>query len=702
MDTRKKIAEYTLENYGLRPHFYSDEDRTKLQTVLNATDVYSKLVEESGLVISEPVYTMHPTLDVPPVPREYRVRKADSYGFFRLGMFDAFIRPHLNNVKSCHKFIVNNERAKAPGGNLNYIANPFWATYAIYDDSQKLATVADDNSIEGIDIGGMLGGLRNILATVNVAIGYDRNTHSMVAYFSRVYGVAKDVKVQDNPYIIRLLEYFRYTLGCTVAVSTDWVVTVRDNDLNPLKVSNSNVMLFNTPYAKALITTRLGATLAQVRRYKDIAHQIAYNDKENLYVKEEQTCLRVFTPPNGNVNPSKFRLDMNGVIKLEDHVVNDMVPNSKMYKLLYPKPLPCEECGDYSDKINEVPLQDRNAGICQSCLVSKYVTVQLNEGRQVYAQKRDVGLVLYPQGYTMYELLSVINADLENYVSTTNKELAGVKLPKNVTYVHKTAMIIETQYHADNEYKLVKSKGLGAINQDYAVYANTATYAYMKLFVMGEELTDDEIANPTAYAFNSRYTYAGVGNYSRRKISTPSVGDSILAGVFNGMTIKIPSNRDDVKNVRIVVEPQPSLLFTYTRKGTEHEVRINSPYGGTKLWHTEYIYNEIYKTVRHYLAIANELPENIVINSKYRDNIAWVTADELFAARVSNTNEVEDNRLKVAVDEVGVVPDEDELADLRAVPIRKVGSKLSAKKAQYNAVYLNADLVGRVVEERNN
>lgn len=522
--SKQGINHACISAHGARPHFYKDEDVVNLRKILSATPVYAEKIKESGLVISDLMYTYHPPVDIAPIPKELQVSKADSYGFYRLGLLEAFIRPHLNNVKSCHKYIINNDRAKAPGGNLNYLANPFWGTYGIYDGSGKMAVVAEDNSIEGVNLEDYIKDTRNLLATVNVAIGYDPRTGLPTAYFSRVYGVNKDTKVSDNPYVLRLLDYFRYTLGYAVYVATEWVGTVRGKDSQPYKFTDSGGREFITPVTPALIHAKLGVNACQVKRYRDIQDQHAYLYDGKMYLQERLSSVAYASTRNSVESIKSNLLDVGKSTHYGEEVLESGTRTKICYKLLYDKPEPCSHCGGYSDAVHSLMGGDYEPiSLCERC-VTKYLTVEADhpvtgDVVTLYVTKDRVTFLVTEQGYTETRL----DYELEDGYTLATEEMCyqmgapvlinSLRKYKKIAF-HKDAFIKGILYSADGGYKvttkeILATKRTSLSNEYNVVTANSMVwYALCKYAILGEtKLTADEFNNRSNYGFNRDVSY---------------------------------------------------------------------------------------------------------------------------------------------------------------------------------------------------
>lgn len=162
--------------YGHKPYFYSDSDacRDLLRSIL-------------GVHVGHKLYTYHAPVDLQPMPNELRDMLRDTYGLSVNGMdygirrFDALefaLRPHMQNVYSCHRF---GSGYNAPGGNANYLANASWACYYQYNPNVPVTSLdcARLTHVHELPI-------PCPMASVNVCRGFVNGTPSVL--FSRVYG----------------------------------------------------------------------------------------------------------------------------------------------------------------------------------------------------------------------------------------------------------------------------------------------------------------------------------------------------------------------------------------------------------------------------------------------------------------------------------------------------------------------------------
>jgi hypothetical protein len=581
--TKQGINQACITAHGARPHFYKDEDVVTLRKILTATPEYAEKIKESGLHISDLMYTYHPPVDVAPVPKELQVSKADSYGFYRLGLVEAFVRPHLNNVKSCHKYIIRNERAKAPGGNLNYLANPFWATYGIYDGSGKMAVVAEDNSIEGVNLEDYVKETRNLLATVNVAIGYDPRTSMPTAYFSRVYGVNKDTKISDNPYILRLLDYFRYTLGYAVYVATEWVGTVRGKDLSPYNFNDTNPRDFVTPVAEALIHARLGLNACQVKRYRDIQDQQGYLYDNKLYLHERLSAVAYATTRNSADLGRTSLFDVGKSMSYSEEILESGTRTKISYKLLYDKPEPCECCGGYFDTIHKL----LGAGfepitLCEKC-VPKYATVEeFNEKTgdrcTMYVDKSRVTMVIDEGGFQNSRL--DYEVDDANYTLLT-EDLAIKMGIANLTNMmrkfrrvvfHKDAYVKSCLYTSDGHYRVKTQEVMTTRRTVLAHTYSTVSphqllwYGLCKYFILNETtVTAEEFTNSEKYGVHLDVCYE-IKNRGGMLSSISNLHDVKAFCVEYGHRMKIP---EITLADKVILDILPSYTTTIKVKYSE-------------------------------------------------------------------------------------------------------------------------------------
>ena len=358
-----EINKLCSDLYRLKPSFYGATEVEKLKEILYANDNYLSYYEKLDLHIDKSLYTFHPKVNIQPIEKSLRTRPSDSYGFYRLGLIENFIRPHLANVNSCHKYFdYHDTRAKAPGGNLNYLANPFWATYGIYSEPNKKTKLADDNAIDNLDILSYLPNTPNLLATVNVLLGKSSSDNTPVALVSRIYGVNKKSEVPDYPYAQRLVEYLAYVLGYNVMIERNWLSTFRNESGYVVSHKNLAIDTMYSPKIESLIYASYKDNADEflpIYRYPDINNpKYKYIDKK-LYTNEVHDGLYYIRLNNSNFKKSKIA----GSSLQYDTEVN-------FVKLLHPLPF-MANCGHYVNNDTVRYVDDfhdgNNISCCRNC-----------------------------------------------------------------------------------------------------------------------------------------------------------------------------------------------------------------------------------------------------------------------------------------------------------------------------------------------
>jgi hypothetical protein len=350
--------------YRLKPSFYGATEVERLKEILYANDNYLSYYEKLDLHIDKSLYTFHPKVNIQPIEKSLRTRPSDSYGFYRLGLIENFLRPHLANVNSCHKYFdYRDSRAKAPGGNLNYLANPFWATYGIYSEPHKKTKLAEDNAIDNLDILSYLPNTPNLLATVNVLFGKSSCDNRPVALVSRIYGVNKKSEVPDYPYAQRLVEYLAYVLGYNVMIERNWLSTFRNESGHVISHKNLAIDTMYSPKIESLIYANYKDSTDKflpIYRYPDINNpKYKYIDKK-LYTNEVHEGLYYIRLNNDNFKQSKIT---GSCLQYSTEV--DFV------KLLNPLPF-IANCGHYVNNDTVRYVDDfhdgNNITCCRNCL----------------------------------------------------------------------------------------------------------------------------------------------------------------------------------------------------------------------------------------------------------------------------------------------------------------------------------------------
>lgn len=205
-------------------YFYKKSDIIVGKTVL---DIYINQWEYDGgthrrntkLEFNSKLFTYHAPITQTP-------GDGNTYGFFRMNFTQTLLRAQTCNVMSCHRL----DGTHYPGGQLAYLANPYWATYAMYGTSGKSAKIIHQYVDDCYELNDSVANLvkqklykkvtqmPNVLASTNVCIGYIKSNITEVCvpavFISRIYG--------DSEYTRRftemLTEYFE-SLGYVVVTS---------------------------------------------------------------------------------------------------------------------------------------------------------------------------------------------------------------------------------------------------------------------------------------------------------------------------------------------------------------------------------------------------------------------------------------------------------------------------------------------------
>jgi hypothetical protein len=280
LNDKKTVANFA-RTYSARPHFYDAGDVEQFSKLLRLYDILG----EKGIQFNpETLFTFHPAVDYAPLPSDQLIRVSDAYGFKRLNLTQTLIRPHIANVLSCHRL---DPFLKGPGGNLGYVGNPWWATYAVYADANTQARFGegDHYKVLGMDIKDIA--LPNVVATVNVLIGYDSHNQAS-ALLTRVYGEI------SLPTTLRLVEYFKHKLGLKPYVHTAWADKIVDEWLQRY---HGNVPCNTEKIVTPMMPCQIYGPhpynekeIAPIYRYPDIAAPKVYYDaaKKELFAYEEQ------------------------------------------------------------------------------------------------------------------------------------------------------------------------------------------------------------------------------------------------------------------------------------------------------------------------------------------------------------------------------------------------------------------------------
>lgn len=174
----KHITEQ-FSKYGLKPSFYSKEE---MDTIISINDAYDAKVSYH----TEQLFTVFKPIDSP--VNEESHFSYDRYGVRRMNSVEFLVRPNMPNLDSCHSIPSGQHRF----GNLNYLGNPMWACFGIYNDNTPRYTLSDFVG-RGTDY--TENKYHNYLASVNVALGWmntnnddDSDRAVPILILSRVYG----------------------------------------------------------------------------------------------------------------------------------------------------------------------------------------------------------------------------------------------------------------------------------------------------------------------------------------------------------------------------------------------------------------------------------------------------------------------------------------------------------------------------------
>jgi hypothetical protein len=381
LSSKPRVNTFSSENFGIKPSFYKPED------VAMFVDVMTKLGFKPGGGSEidfnpETLHTYHPNVNIPPLTGDSKLTPSDEYGFMRLGITANFARPYLQNVRSCHRM----ERdLKAPGGNLSYLANAWWATYAIYKDpDSQCAFVSDCGGLTPDKIA-----LPNLIATVNVQLGFD-NKGTPSAVLSRVYGVSDFNKSGDKTampgsglaVVHRLVSYLQYKLGLKVYAHPKWLGTFHDYSGNKIRVKDDAPRtVVTSPAICAQIHAAYGKERTIVFRYPDIDRPYSHYDSkvEGLWVIESHEAVEII--PNTFVGVAYKAKHLPVPIRVEFDA-------GKYRQLAGFRPINplfvCASCGVDNETSSKVRIQQYETFgyMCDKC-IQKYMVYSRSQDRQI-------------------------------------------------------------------------------------------------------------------------------------------------------------------------------------------------------------------------------------------------------------------------------------------------------------------------------
>ena len=437
VENRASVASFVNRSYGVKAAFYKPDD---IELFANICAAY-KLGENTIQFNPELMYSVHPAVVCLPLDKAQGFLPCDEFGFMRLNLSQTFVRPHLANVQSCHRFNAPQD-VRAPFGNLSYMANGFWATYGIYkrSDSQVGFAYPTFKAVKGrlLDVTAEELGLPNLVATVNVLIGYDTEGVAS-AMFSRVYGVPKlgadDTRRSGVPVLGRLANYFRYSLGLRVYGATKWEC----NFHNPFgrgmrRIGRDTVVNIVSPKVPAQIvsaTKVADKTIRQlVYRYPDIPRPKSVDEptREILWVSESQPAHRYWD--NSEVGSTHISLP---TVSFGGNALFDAGNMSATpgYRPLRDQIARCSACGVDNEESTRVRVQDYSGMLlCDNCMAHKYV---YSEWSGTYIDKHTA--VKFIRNYTGYSDYMSPEAAVTQLVKLDTPDFAT-----GLLYVHKSCV----------------------------------------------------------------------------------------------------------------------------------------------------------------------------------------------------------------------------------------------------------------------
>lgn len=370
--SRKDIAINARNKFGLAPNFYNAGDIEDLAGIIETSNGRGARPLQ---YVGDELFTFHPPLDLPPIPINSAVRAADQYGVRRLDLSLSLIRPHIANVLSCHRF---EDFLKAPGGNLNYAANPWWATYIMY----TATNVTEDNCayveydihpfMEGIP------GLPTILASVNVCFAVNKNG-TPSAVFSRVYGDQAQIG------FIRLMEHFAFQYGLKIYVTDKWKHNYSNMNSGPLVTDGESESLISIPIEPQITMANRGigdTETTLVYRYPDLPPVWSINVEGKDHIYELFSAIPV------KLNVGARRSNMFSTSAELQAAVSKAGSKGRVSteKYMGPKLATCHGCGELGDSGDDARdveiytgrddlgyVRARTVCMCYRCTDNKYV-----------------------------------------------------------------------------------------------------------------------------------------------------------------------------------------------------------------------------------------------------------------------------------------------------------------------------------------
>lgn len=361
-DAERKDISKAVENLlGVRPTFYGAKELQALEIIRDKVDSY----DNRKLVYSpNSLYSLHEFVFVDPVPMSAQVRRQDTYGFMRLNAYETALRPHFNNVLSCHRF---EDHLKAPGGNLSYMAHPAWATYGLFkSSSSKLGVAYDfDEFHDGCD---WFTNTPNLLSTVNVCFGYtvdkDGKRKLPTVMFTRVYGE------RLSPGITRLLDYFYYVRGYNIVVHNKWTNCYPDRFERHAQYEDEDVTFTTTALPPQFMIQDGVKDKVLVHRYPDIADMLMAKAPDgDVYIRERQACKRLIEYPLATTKGLRGPRCTDAGVELPEDTVAITVNTEK---LMGSRLMTCPLCG-CRDDADSIEHYDGFGLACRECMNGKIV-----------------------------------------------------------------------------------------------------------------------------------------------------------------------------------------------------------------------------------------------------------------------------------------------------------------------------------------
>lgn len=286
----KKSTSVTASKLGLTPYFYDSNDVEAVKRVICAGNLKVKIADET-------MHTFWPKADYTPLPKDQCIEDVDAFGFQRFNAMQVIARPSMPNVRSCHALISNS--CHNPGGNFNYLANPFWTTFGIYKEGAQMPVnhVTEYCGFVSQDFEG----LPNYISTVNALLCMDSAGVPSVM-LSRIYGDSRTVGIH------RLIRWLSRVLGLRVYMNRNWSTSLAYASYKDAYKVQSSSIGSTTLTSLPAIAQACGVyrnTKNLVARYNDInnAKTLAVNDNllllekhEGIFLEEARRMSQVMSP----------------------------------------------------------------------------------------------------------------------------------------------------------------------------------------------------------------------------------------------------------------------------------------------------------------------------------------------------------------------------------------------------------------------